>query len=92
MSAAWLRWVGGISYGIYVFHILFQPVYLWLAVHLAPRAGRVEGIAVEAAVTWVLTGLIAWLSYRYFESPILALRKYFQSRPRTQPTPVPVER
>ena len=76
-SVAWLRWVGGISYGIYVFHILLQPMYGWLAQVLVPHAGRVEAIAVRGALTWVLTAGVAWVSYRYFESPILGLRRYF---------------
>jgi len=80
MRIGWLRWVGSISYGIYVFHILFIPFYNWLANHLAPHAGRVEGIALRGVITWALTILAAWLSFRFFESPILGLRRYFQSR------------
>jgi peptidoglycan/LPS O-acetylase OafA/YrhL len=82
MKAAWLRWVGSISYGIYVFHILFMPFYIWLGSHLAPHAGRVEGLALKDVITWVLATPIAWASFRYFESPILGLRKYFQATPR----------
>jgi peptidoglycan/LPS O-acetylase OafA/YrhL len=80
MRMEWLRWLGSISYGVYVFHILFVPFYTWLADHLAPNAGRVEGIALRGVITWVLTILVAWVSFRYFESPILGLRQYFQSR------------
>jgi peptidoglycan/LPS O-acetylase OafA/YrhL len=83
MSVAWLRWVGGISYGIYIFHILLLPVYARLAQALVPHAGRVEAIAVRGVVTWVVTAIVAWLSYRYFEGPILGLRRYFGSG--TQP-------
>jgi peptidoglycan/LPS O-acetylase OafA/YrhL len=82
MKVAWLRWVGSISYGIYVFHILFLPFYIWLARHLAPNAGRVEDLALKGVITWVLAIPIAWVSFRYFESPILGLRKYFQATPR----------
>jgi peptidoglycan/LPS O-acetylase OafA/YrhL len=82
MKAGWLRWVGSISYGIYVFHILFVPFYSWLGERLAPHAGRVEGIALKGVITWILTTLIAWASFRFFESPILRLRKYFQAAPR----------
>ena len=79
MRAAWLRWVGKISYGIYVFHVLLAPLYGRLGDHLAPHVGRVEGIALRGVITWVLTTLIAWASYRFFESPILGLRRYFKS-------------
>jgi len=80
MRMGWLRWVGSISYGIYVFHILLVPFYTWLEAHLAPHASRIEGIALRGAITWVLTALVAWTSFRYYESPILGLRRYFQSR------------
>ena len=80
MKARWLRWFGRISYGIYVFHVLLQPLYGWIGERLDPHAGRIEGIALRAAITWVLTTLIAWLSFRFFESPILGLRRYFQNR------------
>jgi peptidoglycan/LPS O-acetylase OafA/YrhL len=83
MGVAWLRWVGGISYGIYVFHVLLLPVYAWIAEALVPHAGRIEAIAVRGVVTWVVTALVAWLSYRYFEAPILGLWRYFGSRPRS---------
>jgi len=79
LRAAWLRWVGGISYGIYIFHVLLQPFYAWIAERVDPGAGRVEAIALRAALTWGLTTLIAWLSFRYFESPVLGLRRYFRS-------------
>ena len=79
MQVAWLRWIGKISYGIYVFHILLAPFYGWLSNHLAPHAGRVEGIALRGVINWVLTTLIAWASFRFFESPILGLRRYFKT-------------
>jgi peptidoglycan/LPS O-acetylase OafA/YrhL len=81
MSAAWLRWVGTISYGIYIFHILLLPAYAWIAEALAPHTGRIEAIALRGLLTWVLTAAVAWASYRYFEAPILRLRRYFGSSP-----------
>ncbi len=84
MRMGWLRWAGNLGYGIYVFHVLLEPLYMWLAVHIAPHAGRVELIALKGVTTWVLTTLIAWLSYCYFELPILKQRRYFQNKPRVQ--------
>jgi peptidoglycan/LPS O-acetylase OafA/YrhL len=89
MSVAWLRWVGGISYGIYIFHVLLLPVYAWLAHALMPHAGRIEAIAVRGMVTWVVTAMVAWLSYRYFEAPILGLRRYFGSGPQSAKPEIP---
>jgi peptidoglycan/LPS O-acetylase OafA/YrhL len=84
MDAGWLRWVGGISYGIYVFHVLLAPFYGWVGTELAPHAGRIEGIAVRGVITWICSTLIAWASFRFFERPILSLRKYFQSIPQAK--------
>jgi peptidoglycan/LPS O-acetylase OafA/YrhL len=79
VSAPWLRQVGYISYGVYIFHVLLQPLYGHLAQSIAPHAGRIEGIMIRAVFTWLLTAIIAWLSFRFFESPILGLRRHFGS-------------
>ncbi len=77
MSFAWLRWVGTISYGIYIFHVLFTPLYDWIAKHIWPTAGRVQGLVLYAVVNIVVTFSLAWLSFRFFETPFLNLRKRF---------------
>ena len=42
---------------------------------------RVYGILTNALVTIVVSVLLAWLSFRYFESPFLKMRKRFSRRP-----------
>lgn len=81
MSWSGLRWVGRISYGIYVFHVLLEPFFAWLTIRVLPHGGRLEVIGLRGLITWFLTLFIAWLSYRFFEAPILSLRRYFQPRP-----------
>jgi len=60
-----LRWGGRITYGAYIFHDILHPLYTSLAVRLH-------------VPVWVLalatTTLISWLSFRYFESPLLDLK------------------
>ena len=68
-SAGWLRWLGAISYGLYVFH----PTCFVLVQRLvAPR-----GVLLDAVLSVGLTVAVAYLSFRFFESPILRLKKYF---------------
>jgi peptidoglycan/LPS O-acetylase OafA/YrhL len=68
-SLAWLRWLGAISYGLYVFH----PTCFVLVQRLvAPR-----GVFLDAVLSLGLTVAVAYLSFRFFESPILRLKKYF---------------
>jgi peptidoglycan/LPS O-acetylase OafA/YrhL len=75
-----LRWFGKYSYGIYMFHMLPLPFYL----HVFPGP-FVKGLPLSgnlaSGVYFVLTLpfflVPAWLSYRYFESPFLRLKKHF---------------
>ena len=69
LSVAPLRWIGSISYGLYVFHILcFITVY-----KLAPSLSLIS----DFFASFLLTFLIAGLSYRYLESPILRCNRFF---------------
>jgi len=71
-----LTYLGEISYGLYMYHL---PVY-WL----------VGGYTILLAEPWpmrvakiTLTFIVATLSYRYIESPILTLKDWFPYQPRT---------
>lgn len=72
-----LRRIGQISYGAYVFHDIPHAFYTLLlqkaAVHI-PLLQRHLEIGVFA-VAWTGTMLLASLSYRFFESPILNLKE-----------------
>ncbi len=73
-----LRWLGGISYGVYVFHILFFPVFGWLVSTIAPHANRNLSLALNFIVAGILSTLLAWISFRYFETPFLKQRSRFK--------------
>jgi peptidoglycan/LPS O-acetylase OafA/YrhL len=80
-SAPWLQSVGRYSYCLYLIHL---PV-MWTMKYLVfdpTRAAPVLGSAMPAqAVFWVVAFApafgLAWLSWRYFEAPILRLKRFF---------------
>lgn len=74
----WLQWIGKVSYGAYVYHLLLQ-----LAVDPAKEYFRklppVLGSQLPAELVWItlmtsLTLAVAWVSYRWIEMPFLALK------------------
>jgi len=75
---ALLGWLGRISYGFYVFHILLQPLFDKIAARVAPpAAGYDTFLTVRFFAAFLITLLAAWLSFRIFEAPILALKRRF---------------
>ncbi|MBI5067374.1 MAG: acyltransferase [Deltaproteobacteria bacterium] len=76
-----LRYVGTISYGMYLLHMLS----LNAARRLVPDAGAPLRFALAAAIAI----LLASVSYRWFERPILALKDRLSGRAVPQPVPAP---
>ena len=65
-----LRWLGRISYGAYVFHDILHDQYQWVIVHCQVRHAR-TGVA---ALALGCTLLLAWVSFRWFETPFIRLK------------------
>ncbi|WP_375443739.1 acyltransferase family protein [uncultured Fibrella sp.] len=92
------RFMGDISYGLYMYHPLLitlcmnSLLLLWpgLPVH-GSNADPVFMMLLYVS-SFVLTTLVAWLSYQYFEKPFLSLKDRFavvasSRRPTEQPAP-----
>ncbi|HEY4356503.1 MAG TPA: acyltransferase [Acidobacteriaceae bacterium] len=82
LSAPALRWIGRISYGAYVFHNIFHDVYvhaLTALAHHVPLSSSAQTVG-AALLGYPCTLVIAWFSYRFFESPFLNLKERFTPR------------
>jgi peptidoglycan/LPS O-acetylase OafA/YrhL len=78
----WAIYLGRISYGLYVFHVLAWGITLHFLQHQVP--GGYGAVILMSAIALGLTVLLASLSYRFFESPFLRMKKRFEiveSRP-----------
>jgi peptidoglycan/LPS O-acetylase OafA/YrhL len=77
-----LRFFGKYSYGLYVFHypldcFLTPPVRLFVDAHFHRR---VLGVIAGAIIVFIAATLAALLSYHFYESPFLKLKKHFTYR------------
>ncbi|AXC11536.1 acyltransferase 3 [Acidisarcina polymorpha] len=68
-----LRWLGRISYGAYVLHDIPHVFYSHIGIRLAPTHPRIA----VATVALISSIGLAWLSFRYLESPFLNLKERF---------------
>ncbi len=78
-SARSLRFHGRYSYGLYIFHptiamLISTPLRAFFRTALHSKGAAV---LLEAAVTYALSVVAAWLSFRYFEAPCLRLKARF---------------
>jgi peptidoglycan/LPS O-acetylase OafA/YrhL len=71
-----LRWLGRISYGAYVLHDIPRELYIGIAHRLFPAYTALSA----ALIALISTCILAWLSYRFFESPFLNLKERWTVR------------
>jgi peptidoglycan/LPS O-acetylase OafA/YrhL len=71
----WLRLIGTVSYGAYVFHDIPHGEYYRLATHYFHHGADV----ITAVFGLVMTLALAFLSYHFFEFPMLRLKDRFTS-------------
>lgn len=89
VSAGWLKFLGYISYGLYLVHLVIFALYdRWcgrFAPSLLPRSYRFDLVLLRFAVAGAVAIAVAYLSRRYFEQKFLALKGPLEARyaPRT---------
>ncbi len=76
LNLRWLRLVGTVSYGAYVFHDIPHDQYDRLVGHFFHHGAH----WITAVFGLVMTLALAFLSYHFFESPILRLKNRLTSR------------
>jgi peptidoglycan/LPS O-acetylase OafA/YrhL len=77
-----LRWLGRLSYGAYVLHDIPYGVYNHMATHVGYHYTLIaeHNDAFTTALALPSTLLLAWLSFRYFETPFLNLKERWTVR------------
>ncbi|WP_158823450.1 acyltransferase [Granulicella sp. S156] len=79
MSA--LRFLGRISYGFYIFHILLQGFFDAISRHIVhTNSGSSYQIA-RLLVAFPLSILVSWISFHLLETPFLRLKRHFPMKP-----------
>jgi len=86
VSLPLLRHLGVISYGIYVYHVLFRDFYASVVTRLAPNLSKDAQLVVVFFVAAGLTLFIAEISYNFLERPLLGLKERFAPRVRAAST------
>jgi peptidoglycan/LPS O-acetylase OafA/YrhL len=83
-----LRWLGKYSYGIYVYHHALKPVwthFLWDGwITRFVGTGWLATLCYTASAT-AASLILAWLSWTFFEGPILSLKSKFSYGSRKAP-------
>jgi peptidoglycan/LPS O-acetylase OafA/YrhL len=73
-----LLFLGNISYGLYLVHLLifrgYDDVVRRYAASYVANLGSWQGLWVRFVVAGAISILVSWLSRRYFEGPILSLK------------------
>jgi len=94
-AVSWLRFFGKYSYGLYVLHTVLPAFYLAALVGWAahwPVSQTMQHLLVAVLEFAIALGA-AVLSFHFYETPFLRLKKHFPSfAPRPRRTPPPADR
>ncbi len=78
LNLSFLRFIGKVSYGLYVFH---WPIYRGIGPFISEWSGRfidqLYASFLASIITSFLALIICWLSFKYFETPFLKMKTRF---------------
>jgi peptidoglycan/LPS O-acetylase OafA/YrhL len=77
MNSCLLRWFGKYSYGIYVYHHALKPIwihFLWQRWIIPTLGTGWTGTLCYTATASMAFITLAWLSWKFFEGPLLTLK------------------
>lgn len=80
---SWLVYLGRISYGLYVFHLLALAIIMNL--RFVPVLGIPLGFTARVLLSFLLTVTLAAISYRWLEQPFLKLKERFRPDQKSSP-------
>lgn len=80
LETPWLIYLGKISYGLYLFHLIISFFYERLEGRILPEISQV---GIRFLVYFGLTVLVSALSWHFIEKPINGLKRYFKYSLRT---------
>ena len=72
-----LGWLGRISYGFYIFHILLEPFFTQLSVKFSHETSGDYYQIIRLCIAFFISCIVSWLSFHLFEMPILSLKRFF---------------
>lgn len=73
LETSWLKYLGTISYGLYLFHYPIHVIYDQIAIKLEIKDHLILGLSIQLFLTFI-TSHFSWL---YFEKPLLKLKNKF---------------
>jgi peptidoglycan/LPS O-acetylase OafA/YrhL len=80
LRVPFLRWLGAISYSIYLTHILIFRMFAGIVLHLDPEISKVGFFAILLPATICGTLVISAVTRRWIEEPGIALGKCLSNR------------
>lgn len=69
--------LGLVTYGLYCLHFIIVSLVVGLSKKLGTNTSTWQVILMEPAVSLVLTIIVSFISFRYFETPFLKLKEKF---------------
>ena len=75
-----LNYLGKISYGLYMYHIIVINLLLRILTKLGFQLDNLFTIFTFTILALILSILVSTLSYRYFEKPLMRLRRFYRKQ------------